>query len=237
MPYPPSHSIDQVQEELTMERWLQRAASMVTILPLIAAGLYLAGSAYVDAFLASLGLSSAQFSSSFEGLVLGGFLVMFVSGIWPVLYLIVAIGVVAVVATITAFLLRKRDVQRAFDLDRALRTASSLAGGDTHADRLDSLAERLLNTAIISMGTLLIVTTLILLPAKAGHAAADRFKANAANGASVLADVFIKGAPGPRAGVLAACNESQCAYWFQDHSEIFNLVDFAHVVTRPAVKK
>jgi hypothetical protein len=216
-----------------MERWIQRAAGILATLPLVAAALYFAGNASTAAFLNALGLSASQFPSSFEDLVLGGFLVMLVRGIWPAIYIIAALAIASALATVSAFALRRRRTRGSASLDDALKDEHSAASGDARADRLESLSGRLQNTVIIAVTGLLIVVTLLVLPNAAGRAAADQFKKQAATGERPSSDIFIKGMSESRSGVLAACSDSQCAYWIDEHAEIFNLSDLERVVTRP----
>ncbi len=218
-----------------MDRWIQRAVGAVALLPLIGCGLFLAGHTHSSAFLTALGLSAAQFSSSFEGLALGGFLILLVRGVWPLLYLIGTAVVIYALVMIASFVLRKRDIRRQIDLDHALK--ESPANTSTRADRLESFASDLHTMAIVALVALAIVVTLLTLPAEAGRASADQFKRDAAAGARSISEIFFKGASEPRAGVLAACNDSQCAYWIEDHAEIFNLTDLDRVVTRPPSRR
>lgn len=218
-----------------MDRWIQRTVGAVALLPLIGCGLFLAGHAQSSAFLTALGLSSAQFSSSFEGLALGGFVILLVRGVSPVLYLICTVVFISLLVMLASVVLRKRDIRRQIDLDRALKESSPSTS--TRADRLERVADDLYTMAVVAIAALLVVITLLTLPEKAGRASADQFKRDAAAGARSTSEIFVKGASESRIGVLSACNDSQCAYWFEDHAEIFNQADLDRVVTRPASRK
>lgn len=217
-----------------MEQLKASLASVVAGIPVVVAALFLAGSTSSGAFVRALGLSPAQFPSSFEWTVLGGFATLFVSGLMPALYFLGAISVASLIVFLTVQTIRIRSARR-------LRKATSqvspprLPGNQSPTlDALERLSDRALDAAAIGVALIAAVVVLILAAGKAGQTAASEFKKKAISGEAIVSQVYLKLPAGDIVrGVLAACNGTQCAYWVQDHSVIINMSDMDRVETRP----
>lgn len=217
-----------------MDQLKSSLSFVITVLPICIATLFLAGSASSSAFLLGLGLSSAQFSSSFEELVLGGFTELLAFGIRPLLYFLTGLSVVGVSAFVVIRVIRALRLKRVRKVRQKAEVSTSVAENTAYLDKFESLSDQLVNCAVVMVGLVFSVVALILVSDQAGRSAADRFKEKARSGKTVVSDVYFKSpVTVPLRGVLAGCNDSQCAYWLHDHSVIVNMSDVDRVESRP----
>lgn len=217
-----------------MEQLKASLASVVAGIPVVVAALFLAGSTSSGAFVRDLGLSGAQFPSSFEWTVLGGFTTLFVFGFVPALYFLGAISVASLIVVLTVQTIRARSAMRLSKARSQVQPSTRQKHQSATLDALERFFDRAGDGAAIGVALIVAVIVLILASRKAGQTAADEFKKKAASGEAVVSQVHLKPPSGDIvSGVLAACSDTQCAYWFRDHSVIINMNDVDRVVVRP----
>lgn len=99
-----------------------------------------------------------------------------------------------------------------------------------------SLSERTLNVGMVLLVVIVFVVAILLLAARGGTAAAQRFKKRVADHRQPQVTLTLKEPRDQYTGALIACNAIQCAYWIENHSEIFNLSDVARFRAEPVHK-
>lgn len=217
-----------------MEHLKASLASVVAGIPVVVAALFLTGSTSSGAFVRALGLSPAQFPSSFEWTVLGGFTTLFVSGFVPALYFLGAISVASLIVFLTVQTIRLRSARRLRKAKFQMRPPTLPGHQSPTLDALERFSDRARDAAAIGVALIAAVAVLILAAGKAGQIVATEFKKKAMSGEAVVSEVHLKlPADDIVRGVLVACNGTQCAYWLQDHSVIVNMSDVARVEVRP----
>lgn len=193
---------------------------------LITAILYTLGLNYYLGFLGEFGLQESMFPLTLDQTIYSGLVPMILIGIKPILWLLLAIGVVLVFASIVDFSLKWLQKKRAVDTNAPETTTAS-----NDKSRYEIGADRLFIFTIVILlvfgGALFISWA----SAEAGKAAAQKYDERIKQGDFNSKSIFLKEGEEVLKGYSIMSSSQQYAFMIDGKPTVFNMADIKMIVS------
>jgi len=215
-----------------------RLQTILTVLPVLSAGLYLMGATYHQGYLDAFGVDDSLFPIASDKALLSGFIALITFGLVPMLYTIFAGLALAFTVMVAAVLSSHPRVKHWQSI--IFTKLSKLQMKDTPSDAMNDLADKGATIYGYSVGVFLVVISLLVvavLSAKSGKQQAVKeirsFNDQVGNYATLYSPLF----PAPTRTRQIICNQSHCAFWLGSESLILRHESIERIVMHnPAVE-
>nr|WP_315478551.1 hypothetical protein [uncultured Rhodoferax sp.] len=217
--------------------------ALLTVLPVLTAGLYLLGLSYHQGYLAAFGIDDSIFPIASDRALFNGFISLFTITFPAAIYTIGAFGAFVVMVIVAAILSSTTQVQSAVVRANAwINRWRSTTTSPVASDLVDKSA------AIYGYATGLFLIYLSLLSmaalaAKSGGEQAQKEMMDFGSGRTTSVQFFSDKSPSPRLGKLVICGEKYCALWEATgttlfrHEVIDRIVTYNHALKEKSTSK
>jgi hypothetical protein len=216
-----------------------RLKILLTVLPVLSAGLYLMGATYHQGYLAAYGIDDSVFPLPTERLLFAG-LITFVSfSVFPLVYSAGAV-IALVAAVMIAALLSSVPAVRRWEMRvRSCLPKVKLRSGPTPT--MTALVDRTVSLYAYAVGGLVVFALLLfaaVLSAKTGKEQAEREIEAFALGQGGYVDLIADSQASAVRAKLIICSSTQCAFWLGHEGLLLKLDQVKRIVTHtPSLKK
>lgn len=209
-----------------------RLQTVLTVLPVVSAGLYLLGAMYHQGYLYGFGLEDSLFPLAIEKTLLSGFVAFISFGLVPMLYAIAAILVLlftVLVATVLSSTIRVKRWQAKIAAKLPSRSSKSESSPTMKhfIDKSESIYGYMVGTFLLIFSLLIIA----LLSMKSGQEQAQKeietFKDKKDNWVMLYTGAL----PAPTRAKQIICSTSHCAFWLGDEAIILRHENVERIVT------
>lgn len=212
--------------------------TLLAVLPVLTAGLYLLGLSYNEGYLDAFGIDDSIFPIPSDKALFTGFYILVTLSFPSGLYAIGAIGTFIVLVVVVAVLTSVARVQSIvariktwlFFRFRKLTVAPT---ADALLDK-GATAYAYVSGFVVSLSLLLVMAAL---SSKTGREQAEKAMADYARGKTVVAEFFLHQSPKPLVGKLVMCGERHCALWSPEGTTIVRHDLVERIVTHDSVHK
>ena len=197
--------------------------TVLTVLPIVTAGLYLLGLTYHQGFLEGFGIEETLFPLSVDRTLFQGFVAFLMLGAKPFAYSLIAAMAIFFTAILAAVISSNQRIRNwGHSLAIKLRppsTAKPLSeDASKWVDKSGTLAIYLIVAFLIYLGLLVVA----LAATKSGKEQASRFiESFSKNNEGIVTLHFPNGAT-PVTGKPIFCGSSHCAYWLGTEAVLYN---------------
>lgn len=215
-----------------------RLQTILTVLPVLSAGLYLMGATYHQGYLGAFGLDDSQFPLATDKSLLSGFLALVTFGLVPMLYTLLAVFALAFTVMIAAVLSSHPRVKhwQAIVIAKLASWRAKNAPSETMNDLVDK-------SAIIygyAVGVFLVVFSLIVvavLSGKSGKEQAIKEIGSFKEEVGAYAILYSPLLPIPARAKQVICGSQHCAFWLGSETLVLRHESVERVVMHnPAVQ-
>lgn len=211
--------------------------TLLTVLPVLTAGLYLLGIAYHQGYLEAFGIDDSVLPLANDRALLNGFFALLVVSFPAILYTLGAIGAFVVLVMVVAVLSStervKSLVARAQSWVKRRRT-NQLAVSPVANNLVDKGAALYGYTTGVLLAPVLVLV-MATLSAKSGKEQAEREIANFKDGKAASVQLFSPELPTPFTGKLVMCGDKYCAFWGSSGTIIIGHEGIAKIVASKPV--
>ncbi|PPK72519.1 hypothetical protein B0F87_1171 [Methylobacter tundripaludum] len=188
--------------------------TLLTVLPVLTAGLYLLGLSYNQGYLAVFGVDDSVFPLASDKALFTGFVSLVTLTFPAVLYAIGAFVAFIVLIFVAAVLSSTARVQSLITRIEAWITHRRPAGitSSIAGDLIDKSATVYWYASGFVLALLLFLV-MAMLSDKAGHEQAEKEVADFQSGKAISAQLFSPQVPSPYLGKLVMCGDKYCAFW------------------------
>ncbi|MGJ7498364.1 hypothetical protein ACSFA8_25325 [Variovorax sp. RT4R15] len=191
-----------------------RLKTLLTVLPVLSAGLYLFGATYLQGYLNAFGVDDSMFPASIDRLLFSGFIALVTFGLVPYVYAFLAMLALVAAVLIAAVLSSVPRVQR-------WQTILTKKVGNLRSDRkpspvVNALLDKGETIYVYALGTFaiaLLLVLLVVLSSRTGKEQAEReidsFSQGKGNYVQLLADMT----PMAIKAKQVICGATHCAFW------------------------
>ena len=192
-----------------------RLQTILTVVPVLSAGLYLMGTSYNQGYLGAFGLDDSQFPLATDRSLFSGFLAFVTFGLVPMLYAVFAIFTLAFTVLIAAVLSSHPRVKHW----QAVITAKLMSWRSKHttSETMNHLMDKSATIHGYAIGIALFVFSLVIvvvLSVKSGEEQAMKEIGSFKNETGTYAIIHSPLLPTPTRVKQVICSPSHCAFWF-----------------------
>lgn len=215
-----------------------RLQTILTVLPVLSAGLYLMGATYHQGYLDAFGIDDSLFPLASDKALLSGFFALITFGLVPMLYTIFAGLALAFTVMVAAVLSSHPGVKHWQSI--VFSKLSKLQVKNAPSNAINDLADKSATVYGYSIGFFLVVISLLVvavLSAKSGKEQAVKeirsFGGQAGNYATLYSPLL--SAPTRTRQII--CGQSHCAFWLGSESLVLRHESIERIVMHnPAVE-
>jgi len=212
--------------------------TLLTVLPVLTAGLYLLGLTYHQGYLEAYGIDDSVFPLSSDKALFNGFFSLLVVSFPGILYMLGAIGAFVVLVMVVAVLSSTARVKAVVANARSWieeRRPDQPIVSPVANDLVDKGAA-LYGYATGLLLALVLPLVMAALSAKSGKEQAEKEIANFSAGKATSAQLFSPELPAPYTGKLVMCGEKYCAFWGSNGTIIIGHEGITKIITsKPAL--
>lgn len=212
--------------------------TLLAVLPVLTAGLYLLGLSYHQGYLDAFGIDDTLFPIASDKALFAGFFSLVTLSFPAGLYAIGAIGAFVFLVIVSAVLSSTARVQSMVIrlrlwIARRRPTLSSTPVADVLIDR-GATAYAYVSGLVVA---LLLLLAMAAFSSKTGREQAEKMMDNFSNGKTTVAEVFSPQLPGPLIGKLVMCGEKYCALWSTEGTTVMRHDVVERIVTHSPSRK
>jgi hypothetical protein len=212
-----------------------RLQTVLTILPVVSAGLYLLGATYQQGYLDGFGLEDSLFPLAIEKALLSGFIAFISFGLVPMLYALFAILALFFTVLVAAVLSSTSRVKHW--QTKVAAKLRSMRSKSEPSPTMNSIVDRSGSIYGYIAGAFLLIFSLLIvavLSTKSGREQAQKeieaFKDKKGNWVMLYTGVL----PAPTRAKQIICSTSHCAFWLGGEAIILRHENVEHIVTHNA---
>ena len=191
-----------------------RLKTLITVFPVLTAGLYLLGAMHYEGYLTTFGIEQSMFPMPGDRLLLLGFFAFLGIGAPPIAYSVIASFGVLCAVVVTAIFSSVPRVQR-WQTSLAL-WATRRRSKREPSPKVNALVDTISTVNLYAVGSLLILMLLVVaarLSAHSGKEQAEREIADFAAGEIYYVDLSSDQFATPRKARQLICGATYCAFW------------------------
>ncbi len=215
-----------------------RLQTILTVLPVLSAGLYLMGATYHQGYLDAFGVDDSLFPLASDKALLSGFIALITFGLMPMLYTILASLALAFTVIVAAVLSSHPRVKHWQSI--VITKLSKWRVKNTPSDAMNDLADKSATIYGYSVGAFLVVISLLVVAVLSGKSGREQavkeirsFNDQAGNYAILYSPLL----PAPTRTRQIICSQSHCAFWLGSESLVLRHESIERVVMHnPAVQ-
>lgn len=215
-----------------------RLQTILTVLPVLSAGLYLMGATYHQGYLDAFGVDDSLFPLASDKALLSGFLALVTFGLVPMLYTILAVFVLAFTVMVAAVLSSHPRVKHWQSV--VLTKLSKWRAKNAPSDTMNDLVDKSATIYGYSIGVFLVVISLVVVAVLSGKSGREQavkeirsFNDQASNYATLYSPLL----PAPTRTRQIICSQSHCAFWLGSEALVLRHEGIERVVMHnPAVQ-
>lgn len=205
---------------------------VLTVLPIVTAGLYLLGLTYHQGFLEGFGIEETLFPLSVDRTLFQGFVAFLLLGAKPFAYSLVAVMAIFITAVLAAAISSNQRIHNwGHSLAIRLRPSSAAKPLSEEAskwiDKGSTLAIYLIVAFLIYLGLFVVA----LAATKSGKEQALRFIENSSKSKEGFVTLHFPNSPTSVTGKPIFCGASHCAYWLGTEAVLYKNESVEKVVT------
>ena len=216
-----------------------RLQTILTVLPVLSAGLYLMGATYHQGYLEAFGLDDSLFPLASDKALFSGFLALVTFGLVPMLYSVLA-GVVLAFTVLVAAVLSSHPRVRHWQSVIVARLSKWRAQSPP-PQPMNDFVEKGATIYGYSVGVFLVVVSLLVVAVLSGKSGREQaikeirsFKKEAGNHAILYSPLL----PAPTRTKQIICSQSHCAFWLGGESLVLRHESIERVMMHnPAVQE
>lgn len=212
-----------------------RLQILLTVLPLLSAGLYLMGATYHQGYLEAFGLDDSLFALSLEKALLTGFVALVTVGALPMFYLWLATLALTIFALfVTAVLSHPRFRRLLSDAAARVRNRLPRPALSTIATEIVDRSASAYTHSGFALLTLLLLLFVAVLSAQSGREQGFKEARNFAERKGNYVTLYSARLDGPIVAKQIFCNASHCAFWLGTEGVVLRHEDIERLVTHSA---
>lgn len=215
-------------------RFLQ---TLLTVLPVLTAGLYLLGLTFHQGYLEVFGIDDSVFPLASDRALVNGFFSLLVVSFPGVLYMLGAIGAFAILVMVVAILSSTKHVkavvarvQSFFEKLKSKQPIASSVANDL-VDKSTALYGYMVGILI----AIILIAVMTSLSAKSGKEQAEKEIKDFNSGKATSTQLFSPELTTPYTGKLVMCGDKYCAFWGNNETIIIGHAGISKIIANKPV--
>jgi hypothetical protein len=213
--------------------------TLLTVLPVLSAGLYLLGATYHQGYLGAFGIDDSMFQIPIDRLLFSGFVAFITFGLMPIVYSVAALVVLFVAVVLTAILSSVPQVQHwQLVITQKLH---SFRSSRKPSPTMNALVDKSATLYAYTMGGVMVVVLFLVvavLSSRTGREQAQReidsFLVGKGNYVYFTTDQL----SAPTKAKQIICGNTHCAFWLGQEAVILKHEQVKQIVTHnPSLKR
>lgn len=215
-----------------------RMQTILTVLPVLSAGLYLMGTTYHQGYLGAFGLDDSQFPLATDRSLLSGLLALVTFGLVPMLYTLFAVFALAFTGMVAAILSSHPRVKHWQSV--VIAKLASWRPKNRPTEGMNHLVDKGATMYGYAVGVFLVVFSLVVVAAlssKGGHEQAIKQIGLFKDEVGPYVILYSPLLPAPTRAKQIICGQSHCAFWLGSESLVVRHESVERVlIHNPAVQ-